>query len=96
VTAATRTRNASLAGVDLTDGGVLLAEDVAEWLGVAVSTVHEWARRGRLPSFKPPGARRLFFRVREIDAWLAGATMETKQLADGGRITRCVKPGGAR
>lgn len=52
----------------LTATEVLRAKDVSEILHVPVSTVHEWARTGVLPSRKR-GRHRLFIRV-EIERWL--------------------------
>jgi excisionase family DNA binding protein len=54
----------------LTAADVLSASEVAELLGVPQSTVHEWARRGLLPSRKV-GRRRLFVRSK-IEALLMG------------------------
>jgi excisionase family DNA binding protein len=81
----------ALQNVDLTRGEILLLEDVAERYGVAVSTVQEWARRGRLPCFKPPGTRRVFVKLRDLEAWEDGCELETKRLADGGRIVKPVR-----
>lgn len=47
---------------------VLRAQDVAELLRIPISTVHEWARSGALPSRKR-GRHRLFIRS-EIERWL--------------------------
>lgn len=52
----------------LTASEVMRAPDVALLLHVPVSTVHDWARSGRLPSRKR-GKHRLFLRP-EIDRWL--------------------------
>ena len=54
----------------LTAADVLCAGEVAELLHVPVSTVHDWARRGLLPSRKI-GRRRLYIRQR-IEAVLLG------------------------
>jgi excisionase family DNA binding protein len=54
----------------LTAADVLSAGDVAELLHVPVSTVHDWARRGVLPSRKI-GRRRLYIR-QQIEAVLLG------------------------
>ena len=54
----------------LTAADVLSARDVAELLHVPVSTVHDWARRGVLPSRKI-GRRRLYIR-QQIEAVLLG------------------------
>lgn len=47
---------------------VMRAEQVAAMLGVPVSTIHEWARTGRIPSRKR-GKHRLFIRA-EIERWI--------------------------
>jgi excisionase family DNA binding protein len=52
----------------LTRADVLRAVDVADLLGLPLSTVHDWARQGRLPSRKR-GRHRLFLRS-EVEAWL--------------------------
>jgi excisionase family DNA binding protein len=54
----------------LTAADVLRAGEVAELLHVPVSTVHDWARRGVLPSRKI-GRRRLYIR-QQIEAVLLG------------------------
>jgi len=54
----------------LTAADVLCAGEVAELLHVPVSTVHDWARRGLLPSRKI-GRRRLYIR-QQIEAVLLG------------------------
>jgi excisionase family DNA binding protein len=55
----------------LTAGEVLRAPDVARLLHVPLSTVHEWARKGLLPSRKR-GKHRLFIRG-EVEQWLLDA-----------------------
>ena len=47
---------------------VLRAQDVAELLRIPISTVHEWARNGVLPSRKR-GRHRLYI-LAEIEDWL--------------------------
>jgi excisionase family DNA binding protein len=54
----------------LTAADVLCAGEVAELLHAPVSTVHDWARRGLLPSRKI-GRRRLYIR-QQIEAVLLG------------------------
>jgi excisionase family DNA binding protein len=54
----------------LTAADVLCAGEVAALLHVPVSTVHDWARRGVLPSRKI-GRRRLYIR-QQIEAVLLG------------------------
>lgn len=52
----------------LTTQEVMRARDVSELLHVPVSTIHEWARTGVLPSRKR-GRHRLFLRS-EIERWI--------------------------
>jgi excisionase family DNA binding protein len=52
----------------LTRDQVMTAADVSELIGVAKTTVEDWARRGLLPSRKR-GRRRLFLRY-EVEEWL--------------------------
>lgn len=48
--------------VRLAPGELLTAPELAKLLDLQPSTLHEWARRGVLPSFKP-GRRRYFVRA---------------------------------
>lgn len=52
----------------LTGSQIMRAKEVAALLHVPVSTVHEWARRGELPSRKC-GRHRFFIRA-EIERWI--------------------------
>lgn len=52
----------------LTGSQIMRAADVATLLHVPVSTVHDWARRGRLPSRKR-GKHRFFIRA-EVERWI--------------------------
>jgi excisionase family DNA binding protein len=72
-----------IAGTDL-----LTLEEAAEVLRIAPSTAREWARRGKLPNFRPPGCRRPLVPLRDLEAFVAGVPLEMKKLADGGRIVR--------
>jgi excisionase family DNA binding protein len=54
--------------VPLTASEIMRAAEVAALLHVPVSTVHDWARSGVLPSRKR-GKHRLFIRV-EVERWL--------------------------
>ena len=55
-------------GVGITRADVMSAREVAELLGVAKTTIEDWARRDVLPSRKR-GRRRLFLRW-EVEEWL--------------------------
>ena len=52
----------------LTGSQIMRARDVAALLHVPVSTVHDWARRGHLPSCKR-GRHRFFIRT-EVERWI--------------------------
>jgi excisionase family DNA binding protein len=52
----------------ITRSDVMKAQQVADLLGIPISTVHDWARRNVIPSQKR-GKHRFFLRW-EIEAWL--------------------------
>lgn len=56
-------------GVDVEQ--LLTAKDLAEKLGVKLSTIYDWSYQGRIP--RVPGMRLLRFREAEVDAWLGSA-----------------------
>lgn len=71
--------------------GELHLGTIEEWaieLDVAESTLREWCRRGRFPHIKLPGTRRILIPRRDAEAYLAGCSLETRRLADGGRIVQ--------
>jgi excisionase family DNA binding protein len=68
----------------------LLIREAAERARVAESTFAEWARRGRVPCRKAPGARRVLVPEAELERWLCdpGIELEVARLARGGRVVR--------
>ena len=46
----------------------MTAEELAEYIDVALSTVHKWSSKGIVPGFKK--GKRLYFSKKEIDQWL--------------------------
>jgi len=66
----------------------LLVEDVAERLRCSARTIHELTRTGAIPHRRLPGGRRCLFLLPELEAWEAGATLETRELPRGGRVVR--------
>lgn len=78
---------ARLPGVDLRE--MLLAEEVAEALHVSPTTIREWARRGRLPSIRLPGSRRVLFPTAWLERYLAGdVELVVQRGPNGGRVVR--------
>jgi excisionase family DNA binding protein len=69
---------------------ILLVEDVAKILGSTRSTIQERCARGLIPNRRMPGSRRLLIVRPDLDAWLAGAELETIHLGGNGRIVRPV------
>ncbi len=57
-------------------GELLTAAELAELLDLKPCTLHEWARRGILPSFKP-GRRRYFVRA-DVEAALTRIRDESR------------------
>jgi excisionase family DNA binding protein len=68
----------------------LTVEQVAELLHMSKRTVHELTRTCAIPHRRIGGTRRCLFVRDELDAWLDGATIETRDAPNGGRIVRPV------
>lgn len=66
---------------------VLRATEVADMLRVPVSTVHEWARSGALPSRKR-GKHRLFI-YGEVEDWILAADDAGDTTAGCDTLQRC-------
>jgi excisionase family DNA binding protein len=66
----------------------LLAPAVAERLHCSLRSVRELMRTNAIPHRKLPGGRRLLFRVDELEAWEAGASLEVVELPRGGRVVQ--------
>lgn len=66
----------------------LLVEDVAERLRCSTRKIHELTRTAAIPHRRLPGSRRCLFLEAELESWEAGAALELRELADGGRIVR--------
>lgn len=64
--------------VRIAPGELLTAIELGELLGLKPSTLHDWARRGVLPSFKP-GRRRYFVRA---DVEIALTRLRDEALAE--------------
>jgi excisionase family DNA binding protein len=64
----------------------LVVEEVAERLRCSKRTIHELTRTEAIPHRRLPGSRRCLFLPVELEAWEAGAELEARELAGGGRI----------
>ena len=74
---------------------LVLVEDVAADLGVSPTTLRQWCRKGKFPSIKNAGKRRLWLRQDWVDAWLdGGRELELKRTKGGGWVCKpkAVKP----
>lgn len=69
-----------------------LVEDVAAWLRCSTRKVHELTRTAAIPHRRLPASRRCLFLLAELEAWAAGAPLEVRELAGGGRIVRVATP----
>lgn len=72
---------------------LLLAEEVAPLVGMAVSTLAEHCRRGLFPHRRLPHSRRLLFPAADVQAFVDGCELEFIPLGGGGRIVRPAKRG---
>ena len=71
----------------------LTTEQVAAQLDYSRRTITELVRTKKIPHRKIAGVRRVYFLPDELDAWMNGATLETVETANGGRV---VRPKGVR
>lgn len=74
----------------MNDARFLTAEQVASRLHCSIRSVHELTRTGRIPHRRLAGQRRVLFVEAELVAWEDGASLETRELAGGGRVVRPV------
>ena len=68
----------------------LTVEAVGDRYHASPRTVREWARLGQVPHLRRSASRRLLFLPSELDAFDAGAELETVNLPGGGRRVRIV------
>jgi hypothetical protein len=68
----------------------LTVEDVGQRYHASARTIREWARLHQVPHLRRSNSRRLLFLPSELDAFDAGAELETVTLPGGGRRVRLV------
>ena len=68
----------------------LTVEDVGQRYHASARTIREWARLHQVPHLRRSNSRRLLFLPSELDAFDAGAELETVNLPGGGRRVRIV------
>ena len=69
------------------DSPFLITPEVAVRLRCSVRTVHELTRLGLILHRRLPGSRRCLFGKEELEAWEAGAILETIELEPSGRLS---------
>jgi len=80
--------NEPVEGLAVLRSPYLLVEDVAERLRCSTRKVHELTRTAAIPHRRLPGSRPCLFLETELQAWEAGAQLEVRELAGGGRVVR--------
>ena len=56
----------------------LSINELSVYIGLKVSTLHQYVHQGKIPSNKVPGGRKLIFKRQEIDKWIEnGKTANT-------------------
>jgi hypothetical protein len=68
----------------------LTVEDVGRRYHASARTIREWARLHQVPHLRRSNSRRLLFLPSELEAFDAGAELETVSLPGGGRRVRIV------
>jgi len=80
--------NEGVGGLAVRRSPYLFVEDVGARYGVSTRWVHERTRLNEIPHRRLTGSRRCLFLEAELEAWDAGAALEVRELAGGGRIVR--------
>ena len=65
---------------------LLLIEEAAPLIGISPVTLRSWCSRGRFPCRRLPGSRRFLIPSADMEAFLNGATLDVKHLADNGLV----------
>jgi len=71
---------------------LLTTAQMASELKCSLRTVHEGTRKRTIPHVRPPHGRRCYSRRQWLAEWLAGAPLETIELAHGGRAVLPKQP----
>ena len=72
---------------DETDKKLLSVQEAANFLNLAVPTVYTMTSRNEIPFLKPPGTKRIYFKKKDLIAWLEdGRRLTNKEaIAQAGR-----------
>jgi excisionase family DNA binding protein len=56
---------------------ILTVDEFVAYSGIKKSQVYKLTSQRRLPHYKPPGSRKIFFRKREVQKWLLNNPIRT-------------------
>jgi len=59
---------------------LLTKQELANWLGVKISTVNTWIAQRRVPFIKLAGGNLVRFKLSQIEVWLAECEVEPLHL----------------
>jgi excisionase family DNA binding protein len=57
---------------------VLTVDEFVAYSGIKKSQVYKLTSQRRIPHYKPPGSKRVFFRKREVQQWLLNNPVRTR------------------
>ena len=57
----------------------LTIEDLSVYIGLQVSTIHQYVHLRKIPYYKIPGGRKLIFKRIEIDKWIENGKTDNTQ-----------------
>ena len=69
----------------------LTSHEVAARLRRSLSSIRALTQANRIPHRKAPGSRQCLYPISDLEAWEAGAELETVDLPDG-KLVRAVRP----
>jgi excisionase family DNA binding protein len=57
---------------------ILTIDEFVNYSGIKKSQVYKMTSQRRIPHYKPPGSKKIFFRKREVQQWLLSSPIKTQ------------------
>lgn len=58
---------------------ILTVDEFVAYSGIKKSQVYKMTSQKRIPHYKPPGSKKIFFRKREVQQWLLSNPIKTQE-----------------
>jgi excisionase family DNA binding protein len=61
-----------------TNKAILTVDEFVAYSGIKKSQVYKMTSQRRIPHYKPPGSKKIFFKKREVQQWLLANQIKTQ------------------